>query len=110
MASRSERDKSLRPPATTPEGREKQLIAAAVDLAEQQIRDGKVSSQVLTHYLKLGTTRESLEQERLREENKLLQAKVKTLESQGNVEKLYKDALTAMRSYAGQVEPEDVED
>jgi hypothetical protein len=90
-----------RPPATTPEARENQLIAAAVDLAEKQIRAGNATSQVITHYLKLGTTREALEQERLRRENELLKAKVESLAAMGRIEELYKNALNAMRTYAG---------
>ena len=88
-------------PALTPEARENQLISLAVDLAEQQLREGTASSQVITHYLKLGSTRERLERERLEEENKLLRAKTATLESQKRVEELYADAIKAMRSYGG---------
>lgn len=91
-----------RPPATTPEGRENQLVSLAVELAERQLREGTASSQVITHYLKLGTTRERLEQERLASENELLKAKVEALSSAARVEELYKEALNAMRSYAGQ--------
>lgn len=90
-----------RPPATTPEGRENQLIAGAVDLAEKQIREGTASSQIITHYLKLGSTREKLEQERLAKENELLDAKVEAMASVKRVEELYETALNAMRSYAG---------
>lgn len=91
-----------RPPATTPEGRENQLVSLAVELAERQMREGTASAQVITHYLKLGTTREKLEQERLAAENELLKAKVEALASSARVEELYKEALDAMRSYAGQ--------
>lgn len=90
-----------RPPATTPEARENQLISMAVDLAEQQILDGTASAQVITHYLKLGTTRERLEQEKLRKENDLLEARVEALASMARVEELYSDALKAMATYAG---------
>ena len=110
MASRRERGKTARPPATTPEARENQLIAAAVDLAERQILDGKASSQVITHFLKLASTREKLEQERLRGENKLLEAKVESLASAARVEELYKNALAAMRSYAGRPDSDEPED
>ena len=89
-------------PALTPEARENQLISLAVDLAEQQLREGTASSQVITHYLKLGSTREKLERERLEEENKLLRAKTENLQSMKEVEMLYKEALSAMRNYAGQ--------
>ena len=45
-------------PASSPEARENQMISLAIDLAEQQLRDGTASSQVITHYLKLGSTKE----------------------------------------------------
>lgn len=94
-------------PAISPEARENQLISLAVDLAEQQLRDGTASSQVITHYLKLGTTRERLEKEKLEEENKLLKAKTENLQSQKRVEDLYMKALNAMRKYAGQGDEDD---
>lgn len=95
-------------PATTPEARENQLIALAVDLVEKQMREGTASSQVITHYLKLGSSREKLEQERLAKENDLLDAKVEAMASAKRVEELYGKALEAMRSYAGQ-EPMELE-
>lgn len=100
-------------PATTPEARENQLVALAVDLAERQMRDGTASSQLITHYLKLGSSREKLEQERLARENELLGAKVEAMASAQRIEALYSEALNAMRSYAGQAPLElemDIED
>jgi hypothetical protein len=91
-----------RRPATTPEGREGQLVNLAVELAEEQLREGTASAQVISHYLKLGSTRESLEQERLANENSLLKAKVEQLASGQRIEELYGEALAAMKSYAGQ--------
>jgi hypothetical protein len=95
------RENRLRP-ATTPEGREKQLISLAVDLAEKQLADGTASAQVISHYLKLSSSRERLEQEKLAHENELLVAKSEALASQKRVEELYKSALDAMKSYSGQ--------
>ncbi len=89
-------------PASTPEGREKQLVGLAVDLAERQMREGTASSQVITHYLKLGSTREQLEQERLAKENRLLDAKMEQMATAGRIEELYEAAIDAMRTYAGQ--------
>lgn len=101
---RSEPEKSRQHrPATTPEGRENEVVSLAIDLAEQQIRDGTASSQVITHFLKLGSTREQLEQERLRHENELTKVKIEAIESQKRVEELYKEALDAMRAYAGNI-------
>jgi hypothetical protein len=89
-------------PATTPEARENQLITAAVDLAEKQIKEGTASAQVITHYLKLGSSRERLEQEKVGLENELLIAKREAMASAQRVEAMYAEALNAMRSYAGQ--------
>lgn len=102
--------KKNRPPAPTLEARENQMIALAVDLAEKQLSEGTASASVITHYLKLGTTREILEKERLKEENRLLRAKTESLESAKKVEELYFQALSAMREYSGQEVEEDVED
>lgn len=88
-------------PATTPEGRENQLISLASDLAERQLIEGTASSQVITHFLKLSSTREKLEQERLQRENLLLSAKVDQIASSRRIEELYETALNAMRQYAG---------
>lgn len=97
-------------PASTPENRENQLISLAVDLAEKQLSEGSASSQVISHYLKLGSTRERLEQERLAQENNLLKAKVEQLASAKRIEDLYETALNAMRAYAGQNVMDDYDD
>lgn len=94
-----------RRPPTTPEAHERQLISLAADLAERQLVNGTASSQVITHFLKLASTREKLEQERLQRENLLLSAKVESLASSSRIEALYDNALNAMRAYKG----EDVE-
>lgn len=94
-------------PALSPEARESQMISLAVDLAERQLQEGTASSQVITHYLKLGSIRERLERERLEEENKLLRAKTEALESSKEIKALYEDALKAMKSYAGHGDPDE---
>lgn len=88
-------------PATTPEGREQQMIALAVDRAEQQLRDGSASAQVITHYLKLATSREKLEQEKIRNQNRLLVGQAEALASAQRMEEAYEKALDAMRAYSG---------
>lgn len=88
-------------PALTPEARENQMISLAVDLAEKQLIEGTASSQVITHYLKLGSTKEKLEKERLEEENKLLRARTKALEDSADMKELYAAAISAMRLYGG---------
>jgi hypothetical protein len=92
----------------TPEARENELISQATDLAERQIQDGTVSSQVLVHYLRLGTQRERLEREKLQNDNLLRAAQVDSLRSAQRVEELMDDALRVFRYYQGE-DPEDEE-
>lgn len=96
--------KTKQKPAITVESREKQLIALAVDLAEKQLREGTASSQVITHYLKLGTSLANLEKEKLENENRLLKAKAENLQAQKTSEEVYKAALEAMMLYSGKSE------
>lgn len=94
-------------PALTPEARENQLISLAVDLAEKQLQEGTASSQVITHYLKLGSTKERIEKEILEKQKELISAKTEALQSSKRVEELYSEALNAMRNYAGQGDPDE---
>ena len=96
----SEPVKKIRP-ALTPEARENQMISLAVDLAEKQLQEGTASSQVITHYLKLGSMRERLEREKLAEENKLLRARTKSIEEAADMKDLYAKAIKAMQRYSG---------
>jgi len=88
--------------AKTVEARESELISMAVDLAAEQLSAGTASSQVITHFLKLGSLRAKLEMEKLNQENQLLRAKTEALESGKVIQELYEKALTAMRSYQGE--------
>lgn len=91
-----------RPPATTPEARENQLISLTTDVVERQLREGTASAQVLTHFLKLATVREGLERKKLESENALLLARVEQLGSNAKVEELYSEAIAAFTSYRGE--------
>ena len=99
-ASSSESSRKMRP-ALSPEARENQLVSLAVDLAEKQLREGTASSQVITHYLKLGSTKEKIEKEILEKQKELIEAKTQNLQSAKRVEELYTNALNAMRHYSG---------
>jgi len=85
----------------TPEGQENRMIALAQNLAEQQLMDGTASSQVITHYLKLGTEKAKLEREMLEKQVELTVAKTKAIESTEKIEQLYSNAIRAMREYSG---------
>lgn len=88
------------PPALSPEAREQQMIHLAVELAEKQLMEGTASSQVITHYLKLGSMREKLEREKLKKENLMLEAKTESLKSSKKIEELFSEAISAFRGYA----------
>lgn len=94
-------------PALTPEARENQLIALAVDLAEEQLRNGTASSQVITHYLKLGSSREKLEKENIALDNELKKVKTEAVASSKDVKELYEQAMASFRKYSGQEDDED---
>lgn len=85
--------------ASTPEKREKQLVSLAVDLAEKQLRDGTASAAVMTHYLKIGSNRETLEREILEKQAALIEAKASSIAQGKDAEKLAKAAIDAMKNY-----------
>lgn len=114
MARRDQREPDasrppLPPPATTLEGREEQLIAAAMNLAERRIDEGTASAQEVVHFLRLGSVKNQLEQDKLRQENNLLLSRITELESRRGSEELMQRALNAFRGYAGMddVDPEE---
>lgn len=90
--------------ASTQQGREAQMIALAIDLAEEQLRNGTASSQVITHYLKLGTEREKLERKKLEMETDKLKAQAEALRSAKKMEELYEEAIKAFGIYRGEVD------
>lgn len=97
-------------PALNPEARENQMIALAMDLVEQRLRDGTASSQETTHFLKAASNKHKLEIERLRLENELVAAKTKALANAEEIKVLYEDAIKAMRRYAGHGGDEEYDD
>lgn len=96
-----------RRPALTPESRENQMIALAMDLAEQQLRDGTASSQLITEFVKRGSTKAMLEKEILHEQKELMAAKTENLRSAQKTEELFEEAIKAMKQYSGNAEEED---
>ena len=105
MSESSKKGRRIRP-ALTPESREDQLVALAINLAEEQLLAGTASSQVISHFLKIGSTKERIEKEILKEKKDLIKAKTEALKSEKRVEELYAEALNAMRRYSGQTTSE----
>lgn len=98
-------------PALTPEANEQLMVSLAMDCAMQQLRDGTASSQVITHFLKIGSTMGKEELARLKSENELLKAKTDSIKSADDKNKMYAEAIRAMKVYSGSGESiEDEED
>ena len=101
------KDSSRGRTALTPEARESQMIALSMDLAEKQLREGTASSQVISHFLKLGSTKERIEKEIRLQEKKLIEAKTENLQAAQRMEELYAKAIKAFRLYSGEEEEEE---
>ena len=93
--------------ALTPEARENQMIALAMDLVESRLLDGTATSQETTHFLKLATVKYKQELQKLEQENELMKAKKKALEASEDIKKLYAEAIVAMKKYSGNGDADD---
>ena len=102
----SDSPKKMRP-ALTPDAKESQMISLAMDAAEEQLRNGTASSQVITHFLKLATAKERLEKEILEKQKELISAKTESIKSAQKIEELYTNAINAMRKYSGNGDSEE---
>jgi len=98
--------KTTRRVPLSPEARESQLISLAMDLAEQQLRDGTASSQVITEFLKRGSTKAQIEKELLEKQTELAAAKAESLKAAARMEELYEKAMKAMKRYGGNYDDE----
>ena len=106
QSGQTKQPRKSRPPLT-PEAKENQMISLAMDLAEQQLRDGTASSQLITEFVKRGSMKARHELEKLQEENKLLRAKTEALQSQKRQEEMFAEAIKAFRNYSGQGDPDE---
>lgn len=93
-------------PASTPEGRENQMISYAMDLVEERLLNGTASSQEVVHFLKLGSQKSKKEEKKIELENELLKAKREALDAQAHSEELFEKAINAMMRYSGREEGE----
>lgn len=106
--SRTKSDETVRKrPATDPESREQQLISLAISAAEKQLREGTASPSVITHYLKLGSSRELMEKEKLKKEIEQMSAKIESIKRGELIEEKYDNAIKAMKQYKGESEEDD---
>lgn len=97
-------------PALSSEAREQELINDALNLAAKQMREGTASSQVITHFLKLGTERERTERELLKLNKELVKAKTEALEASRRNQEMFENAIRAMGVYNGDEEDDEYDD
>lgn len=90
-------------PSLNPDSRENLLISLATDVAEEQLRNGTASAQVIVHYLKLGSAKARLEKELLREQVDLVKAKTEAYKASEHADEMYEKAINAMKSYGSGV-------
>lgn len=98
----------MRKPSRSEEARESRLISLAVDLAEKQLEEGTASSQVITHYLKLATSREKIEKEILERQRELIEAKTESLRANQQLTELFSQAIAAMKDYGPSEDERDI--
>jgi hypothetical protein len=90
-----------RAPAASPEAREDQLTALALNAMEERIRSGKATGAELVYLAKLGSVDTKLEREARSTQQELMKAKTKAIKAMENQEKLYEEAIAAFKSYGG---------
>ena len=93
--------------ASTPEGQEDQMVACAMELSKERMRNGTASSQEIVYWLKVGSLRERQEREKLKEEIKLLNAKTEAINAEKEHNVQYEKVLEALIKYTPHG-PEDI--
>lgn len=99
-------DKQNPNPSVTDEEQENKLIALSYRQAEQQLIEGTASSQIVTHFLKLGTRKADLELEQAKLQNRLLEEKILSEQSSIEINKMFTQVMEALKVYNGDPEAE----
>lgn len=97
-------------PALSPESWENRQVYLANKLAEKQLMDGTASAQVITHFLKLGTTKNQLEIEKLRAETAKANAQAEAIKAGKRDAELLEKAMQCFSMYRGRENEDDEEE
>lgn len=89
------------PAARSEEELEKRAVGLATKLAIQQMEEGTASSQIITHFLKIGSLKEQMELKKLEYDISLVKAKTDAIKSQEEQDKKYEEVIRAITSYTG---------
>lgn len=81
-------------------GMENKLISLALQQAEDQLKAGTASSQIITHFLRLGSQRALVEQAKIELETELLKEKIRSEQTGQQMSEMVAEVLTALRSYS----------
>lgn len=87
-------------PPINDEALENKLIELAFRQAQGQLEDGSASSQIVTHFLRLGSIRAKIELEKLELENRLLEEKIQAEQSGQRLNEMFGEVLAALKSYS----------
>ena len=99
--------KPLRPKFSE-EAEEQQLISLAIERAKEQLQNGTASSQVICHFLKLGSSQSKLEKKILEVQHENIVAKTEAIKAMQRSDELFRDAFSALKSYSGKTDEDDV--
>ena len=88
-------------PPRDPEEWENRMINLTMQAVEQRITNGTASAAEYVHFLKLGSSRERLEQEDRRKDIELKSAKTGAIEASQKSEQMFEEAIKAMSRYSG---------
>lgn len=87
--------------AQTPEERENQLIALALDRVEERMLNGTASGQEYVQFIRMASSKARAENEKLKLELDLIKAKTENLRQQQRTEELFANAISAFKRYSG---------
>lgn len=94
-------------PPVSPDDAEQLGISLAYDLAFRRLRNGTATAQEVTYFLKLGSIKARLENEKLRNENEMLKEKVKTYQAARASDVDYAKVIEAIKRYNGNFSSEE---
>ena len=87
-------------PPLNDEAQETKLVALALKQAQNQLENGTASSQIITHFLRLGSIKAQVELEKLELENRLLEEKILAERSGQQLNEMFGEVLAALKSYS----------
>ena len=86
-------------PPITAKDYESKLILLAMRQTEHQLKNMTATSQIVSHYLALASKQEEVKLKKLQLESELLEARIKSEQANQNVEEMFEEVLSALKSY-----------